>query len=575
MNIVILDLEWNGSYSRRLKGFINEIIEFGAVKCDEQLRVLDTFSLLVRPLVGKKISSKIENLTSITNERLQEGVQFTQAMSRFKKWLGGDVLLLTWGTSDILTLIENCRYYYGNDTIPFLTDYVDMQRYIEDRTGVGHARQLGLYPAAGLLEIDLTGTAHHNALDDSLLSLKCLKKIYSAETMKPFIEDGRLKRFYDKITFKTSYICDMDHPLVRRSDFMFTCSRCGHRANRREQWKLRNKNFRAAFECPSCGSKFIAQVQLKQKFEGIIIKRKLIPIVEKQSYVRMENMNYSTPAGVGLLTFESLDKVEFVRHGFSTKVGGVSENEFSTMNLVFGRGDPAENVEENYRRICKALDVESSLLVSGHQDHHTEIRRVTAEDGGMGIWKPKFEGSIDGLCTNDPGVTLVVYCADCVPLYFVDPVHRAIGLAHAGWRGTAAGMAKAMIERMKEEFGSDPADLIAAIGPSIGPDHFEVDSPCAEEFLKLAGAEDFVRNDGNGKYHVDLWECNRRFMLDAGIPAEQITVGGVCTMCHDDLLFSHRATQGKRGGMAAFLTIRNVLVDTIVRPSGDDEVPVE
>ena len=511
------------------------------------------------------------SVEGIINERLQEGVQFTQAMSRFKKWLGGDVLLLTWGTSDILTLIENCRYYYGSDTIPFLTDYVDMQRYIEERAGVGHARQLGLYPAAELLHIDLEGMAHHNALDDSLLSLKCLKQVYTPESLHPFIEDGRLKRFYDKITFKTSYICDMDHPLVKRSDFMFLCGRCGQRASRREQWKLRNKSFRAAFECPACGSKFIAQVQLKQKYEGVIVRKKMIPILEKQSFVRMDNMNYSTPAGVGLLTFDALDRVDFIRHGFSTRNGGVSEGEFASMNLSFGRGDPGENVEENYRRICAALDVDPALLVSAHQDHHTGIRRVFAEDGGTGVWKPGFAESIDGLCTDVPGVTLVVHCADCVPLYFVDPVHRAIGLAHAGWRGTAANMAGTMVEKMHREFGTEAADLIAAIGPSIGPDHFEVDPPCAEEFLKLPASEQFVRDDSNGKFHVDLWECNRQFMLAAGIPAEQITVGGVCTMCHSDLLFSHRATKGHRGGMAAFLTIRNVLVDTILRPSEENE----
>lgn len=571
MNIVILDLEWNGSYSRRLKHFINEIIEFGAVKCDEQLHIIDTFSVLVRPLVGKKISSKIETLTSITNERLQEGVQFTQAMSLFKKWLGGDVLLMTWGTSDILALIENCRYYYGNDTIPFLTDYVDMQRYIQDRAGFGHTRQLGLAPAAELLQVKLSGVSHHNALDDSLLSLACLQKVYTPESLRPFIEDGRLKRFYDKITFKTTYICDMDSPLVQRTDFVFECGRCGHRAKRTEPWKLRNKSFRAVFTCPSCGSRFMAQVQLKQKFEGVIVKKKMVPIVEKQSYVRMDNMNYSVQEGVGLLTFESLDRVDFIRHGFSTRVGGISTGIFSTMNLSFGRGDEQENVEENYHRICAALDVDPMLLVAGRQDHHTGIRRVTAADGGRGIWKPKFDGSIDGLCTDDPGVTLVVYCADCVPLYFVDPVHKAIGLAHAGWRGTAAGMAREMIQTMIREFGSQPKDLIVAIGPSIGPDHFEVDPPCAQEFLKLPESERFVRDDGNGKFHVDLWECNRQFMLAEGIPEDHISVGGMCTVCHSDLLFSHRATGGQRGGMAAFLTIRNVLVDTIIRPSKEEQ----
>ena len=116
---------------------------------------------------------------------------------------------------------------------------------------------------------------------------------------------------------------------------------------------------------------------------------------------------------------------------------------------------------------------------------HTAIRRVGEAQRGTGIWKPKDMESIDGLCTDDPRVTLVIYCADCVPLYFVDPVHRAVGLAHAGWRGTAAGMAKAMVERMALEFSTQPQELLVAIGPSIGKDCFEVDEPVAAEFSRL------------------------------------------------------------------------------------------
>ena len=169
--------------------------------------------------------------------------------------------------------------------------------------------------------------------------------------------------------------------------------------------------------------------------------------------------------------------------------------------------------------------------------------------------------SIDGLCTDDPEVTLVIYCADCVPLYFVDPEHHAIGLAHAGWRGTVMGMARAMVERMKEEFGTDPALLQAAVGPSICRDCFEVDEPVAAEFLKLPDSGHFVTGPVGEKYHVDLWECNRRFLLEAGVPAEQITVGKVCTMCESDLLFSHRKTQGRRGSNCAFLALKPAEAD--------------
>ena len=154
-------------------------------------------------------------------------------------------------------------------------------------------------------------------------------------------------------------------------------------------------------------------------------------------------------------------------------------------------------------------------------------------------------------------MTLVIYTADCVPLYFVDEEHHAIGLAHAGWRGTAAGMARVMTERMEKEFGTDPKKLKAAIGPSICKDCFEVDEPVAAEFLALPGAESFVAlpTETDPKYHVDLWECNRQFLLSAGVPEENITVGGVCTMCESDLLFSHRRTRGHRGSNCAMLAL--------------------
>lgn len=177
MNFVILDLEWNGTYSRRLKGFMNEIIEFGAVKVDECLHVLDTFDALVRPQVGKKISGKIKTLTNITNEELANGLQFMQVMSRFRKWMG-DAVLMTWGTSDILALIENSRYFCGSERIPFLKQYVDLQSYCEQMLHYDATKQMGLSTSAQLLGINEEDIAHHRAMDDSMLSLRCLQKLY-------------------------------------------------------------------------------------------------------------------------------------------------------------------------------------------------------------------------------------------------------------------------------------------------------------------------------------------------------------------------------------------------------------
>ena len=271
-----------------------------------------------------------------------------------------------------------------------------------------------------------------------------------------------------------------------------------------------------------------------------------------------KNMNIQEKQGVFYLTFPGLGKYSSANHAFSTRIGGVSENEYASMNLNFGRGDSDENVEQNFHRFCSAAGFDYSTLVASAQDHHTFVRRVGTENYGTGIWKPKDIKSVDGLITNEKNVTLVTSYADCVPLFFLDPQKRAIGLAHAGWRGTAAKMGAKMVNAMVREFGSSPKDILAAIGPSIGPCCFEVDAPVYEEFAALSGIypEEFVVHKGGGKYMIDLWEANRRIIMETGVPAENIEVARLCTECNAQWLWSHRASGGKRGGLAAMMCLK-------------------
>lgn len=273
---VILDLEWNGTYSRRIKGFINEIIEFGAVKVDESLNILDTYEALVRPQVGKKISGKIRTLTSITNEELEGGLQFMQVTSRFRKWMGGAVLL-TWGTSDILTLIENCRYFCGSQRIPFLETYIDLQAYCQQQLGADPGKQMGLTTAAEQLGISGDDFDHHRALGDSLLSLRCLQRVYNPERLAA-MEQTADDEFYRRMTFKTMILCDLNSPLIRPGDMVFHCDGCGRPAQRVGDWQLKNKSYRAIFTCRSCHSSFYGRVQFKLKYEGLMVKKSVIPI---------------------------------------------------------------------------------------------------------------------------------------------------------------------------------------------------------------------------------------------------------------------------------------------------------
>ncbi len=255
-------------------------------------------------------------------------------------------------------------------------------------------------------------------------------------------------------------------------------------------------------------------------------------------------------------TFPALDAIPFVKHGFSTRLGGVSKGIYESMNLSFTRGDDRAAVEENFHRMADALGVRYEDIVISAQTHTTHVRGVTREDCGRGVWKDKGYDDVDGLITDRPGVVLCTQYADCVPLFFADPVQRVVAISHAGWRGTAGGIALETVNKMVTDYGCCRENILAAIGPSIGQCCFEVDIPVLEAFLQVpVFDESCYTDDGGGKYHINLWEVNRRFMVKAGVKAQHITVTDLCTRCHPEVLWSHRATGGQRGSLAAFITL--------------------
>ena len=260
---------------------------------------------------------------------------------------------------------------------------------------------------------------------------------------------------------------------------------------------------------------------------------------------------------VPLLHFPQLAQTGIVKEGFSTRLGGVSEGIFSTMNLSFTRGDDRQSVEENYKRLAEALEVSYENFIFTDQTHTTNVRRVYEKDAGNGITREREFYDVDGLVTNVPGLVLSTFYADCVPLYFVDPVHKAIGLSHSGWRGTVKRMGRETIRVMGEEFGTRPENLYCAIGPSICQDCYEVSQDVAEKFIHaFPGHENLLLIEkANGKYQLNLWKANEIVLLDAGVQREKIEVTDICTCCNPDLLFSHRASHGKRGNLGAFLCL--------------------
>ena len=263
-----------------------------------------------------------------------------------------------------------------------------------------------------------------------------------------------------------------------------------------------------------------------------------------------------------LLWFTSplLDEIPWIRHGFSTRLGGVGSGDTGTMNLSFAREENKDNVRENYRRIAAAIGFDENRCVMTHQTHTVNVKTVRAEDAGAGITRERDYTDVDALVTDAPDVPLVCFSADCVPILFADGKTHAVGCAHSGWRGTVGNITGEVLEVMKKEYGTDPADITAAIGPSICRDCYEVGYDVIGEFEKSYPSSLHDRlflKKNDGKYLLDLWEACRQNLLDAGVSAGNISLPDVCTRCNPDLLFSHRIQHGRQGNLGAFIIRRN------------------
>lgn len=262
---------------------------------------------------------------------------------------------------------------------------------------------------------------------------------------------------------------------------------------------------------------------------------------------------------VPYLEFSILADTDLVRHGFSTRLGGVSKGCFSSMDLSFVRGDEEEAVRENFRRIGASMGVSCEDMVFSQQTHTTNVRVVTEQDRGMGMTRPLEYSDVDGLVTNVPGLCLVTFYADCVPLYILDPVQKVIGLSHSGWRGTVGKIGKKTVEMMTKEYGSDPKDILVAVGPSICQDCYEVSEDVIQQFRQnfdpIYWDRIFYQKD-NGKYQLNLWAANACVFQESGILKEHMAVTNVCTHCNSDVLYSHRTMGNDRGSLAAFLALK-------------------
>ena len=296
--------------------------------------------------------------------------------------------------------------------------------------------------------------------------------------------------------------------------------------------------------------------------------------VRKKLRRKVDHLTYHCDGGVEWFSFPILDQFDFIVNGYSTRVGGVSTGDVGQLNLSLAREvamhmeaseeESRAKVRENHERLAAAIGYTTDALIFSNQTHTDNIRIMQDIDRGNGFTRPNEYHDTDGMMTDITGQALMTFYADCVPLLIVDPVHKAIANVHSGWRGTIKGIGAKAVRMMHEVYGSNPSKMVAAIGPSICMDCFEVSKDVAEKFLDKYDAsvskkmvrEGRLTETGEQKYHVDLQLACMENFLEAGLKKQNVSVPDLCTSCNMEYLFSHRASHGRRGNQAAVLMLR-------------------
>lgn len=280
MHYIVMDLEWNNTFGRKTRSFINEIIEIGAVMLDDDFNVIDEFSQIIKSQIGKKLRSSVKNLTHITNDDIKTGVYFIDAVHSFQKWIGKEEnVIMTWGDGDIRVLLENFRYLYGNKSIPFLSSYADAQKYFESVNDLSKSQQISLVNAADLVGINTGDFSAHRALDDSRLTGECIKKCFDKEK---FMQSVKVcdNSFYQKLEYKPRPISKLSNPLVDKSYLSYVCEKCGSDGVQVTEWKYSNQYFRAIYHCPVCSENVRVAVRYKKYFDKVEIRKTVTPVTD-------------------------------------------------------------------------------------------------------------------------------------------------------------------------------------------------------------------------------------------------------------------------------------------------------
>lgn len=283
MGYIVLDLEWNSAYYKPQGRFLNEIIQIGAVKLNESFEIVDTFQMYIKSKIVKKLSNRTINLTGITNEQMNSGVSFREAVTRYNNWAGIGNITMTWSDSDLYAIVENSRIFLDNSLKFSLGGYLDLQSYIQGELRLlGHAitNQISLANAAEMLGISTEGFELHNAKDDAYISAIMLRRTYNKERFVKLIRDTSDNSFYDRLFFRAYCISNIKDSRIDKKALKFSCPKCKKPIKTNSKWRYKNNWFRSEQTCQRCDIKYRAMVSFKQTFDEVVVKRRILPMAK-------------------------------------------------------------------------------------------------------------------------------------------------------------------------------------------------------------------------------------------------------------------------------------------------------
>ena len=290
MNYIILDLEWDSSYYKKKGGFINQILQIGAVKLNESFEITDIFDETIKSSFSKKVTGRFARLTGITTEKMLAGISFEQAVDLYNEWVGENAVTMTWSNSDLYTILENEECLLKDRRFK-IEKYLDLQKFIQGEirlSGTELKNQISLSAAAEMLGISTESFEMHTAKDDSLVCAALLKKCYHQKRFEALIKDTSKDSFYERLRFKPYPISDINDENINRNRLEFKCDKCGRKAERLTPFKYRNRWFCATFFCKKCNRKFSGRVSFKKTFDDVVCKQKIceFKVKEKKNEVQ-------------------------------------------------------------------------------------------------------------------------------------------------------------------------------------------------------------------------------------------------------------------------------------------------